>query len=74
MVSFNVDPLYTKVLINDVLEFFAKLPDCDIDLGSPVDTFIELVNLFVTLKVLSFNNYFYIQSAGIDMSSPLSPN
>ena len=74
MVSFDVDSLFTKVPINDVLDFLAsKLPNCDVDLGMPVSTFLELVKLCVTSNAFSFEDNFYMQCFGMGMGSPLSP-
>ena len=50
MMSFDVDSLFTKVPINDVLDFLArKLPNCGIDLGMPYEVFLDLVKLCVSL-------------------------
>ena len=71
MVSFDVDSLFTKVPINDVLDFLAsKLPSCDVDLGMPVSAFIELVKLCVSSNAFSFNDNFYMQRFGMGMGSP----
>ena len=74
MVSFDVDSLFTKVPIEDVLGFLSeKLPETDLDLGMPVNCFLELVKLCVTSNAFSFNNSFYMQQSGMGMGSPLSP-
>ena len=49
MTSFDTDLLFTKVSINDVPEFLnRKLPACNIDLGMPLDVFLELMTLCVS--------------------------
>ena len=74
MISFDVNSLFTKVPINDVLEFLnRKLPACNIDLGMPHDVFLELVKLCVSSNAFSFNSEFYVQKIGMGMGSPLSP-
>ena len=74
MMSFDVDSLFTKVPLNDVLEFLGrKLPNCDIDLGMPQDIFLDLVKLCVSSNAFYFNSDFYVQIFGMGMGSPLSP-
>ena len=74
MVSFDVDSLFTKVPIDDVMEFLSrKLPNSGLDLGMPTDTFIELLRLCVNSNAFSFGNNFFIQCFGMGMGSPLSP-
>ena len=74
MVSLDVDSLFTKVPVDDVLDFLRrKLPSSDIDLGMPLDNFIELVKLCVKSNAFSFGSNYYIQRFGMSMGSPLSP-
>ena len=74
MVSFDVDSLFTKVPLDDVLDFLTrKLSSCDLDLGMPSDVFIDLLKLCVTSNAFSFGNNFYMQCFGMGMGSPLSP-
>lgn len=50
-----------------------KLPECDIDLGMPVNTFIEIVKLCITLDAFSFDDDFYMQRFGMRMGCLCHP-
>lgn len=59
MVSFDVDSLFTIVPIDNVLSFLSKkLSTCIIDPGMPVETFLELVKLYVTSNDFPFRILF----------------
>ena len=72
LVSFDVVSLFTKVPIDDLLNY---LPDIleNVDLPLPVDTIIELIKLCVKDCKFQFNGKFYEQKFGMAMGNPLSP-
>ena len=74
MLSFDVDSLFTNVPIDDVLQFLKrKLPSTGVNLGMPIDVFVELVKLCVDSGAFSHDSKFYMQCFGMSMGSPLSP-
>lgn len=69
LISFNVSPLFTRVLVDD------KLVDDKLrkhDLPRPVTTIIELFKLCVVDLKFIFNDEFHSQNFGIQMGNPLS--
>ena len=74
MVSLDVVSLFTRVPVQDVLNFLDRKIDAgDIVLPIPKAAFIGLVELCVNNNVFEFNGRFFKQKFGISMGSPLSP-
>ena len=74
LLSLDVDSLFTKVPIKDVLEFLsAKLEPYQDHFPLGLEKTIKLIELCVTNNIFSFNNSFYKQKFGCSMGSPLSP-
>ena len=72
MVSFDVTSLFTKVPINDLLEYLSQtLDNYEIILPTPV--IIKLVKLCIKDCVFTFNGSYYRQIFGMAMGNPLSP-
>ncbi|XP_069999233.1 uncharacterized protein, partial [Penaeus vannamei] len=74
MLSLDVDSLFTKVPLDDVLAFLQrKLPAEDPRLPLPTEVFLQLIRLCVESNSFSFEGRFYSQTFGVAMGSPLSP-
>ncbi|XP_063592242.1 uncharacterized protein LOC134769443, partial [Penaeus indicus] len=74
MLSLDVDSLFTKVPLDDVLAFLERsLPPEDPRLPLPTDVFLQLIRLCVESNSFSFEGRFYSQTFGVAMGSPLSP-
>ena len=72
LVSFDVVSLFTKVPIDDLLNFLNEhLKQCN--LGHPTHVIINLVKLCILDCTFVFNNKFYKQVFGMAMGNPLSP-
>ena len=72
MVSFDVTSLFTKVPVDDLLDFLLpKLDDLDLPVSNSV--FIELIKLCVKDCKFTFNGEYYSQKFGMAMGNPLSP-
>ncbi|XP_069995116.1 uncharacterized protein [Penaeus vannamei] len=72
--SLDVDSLFTKVPLDEVLAFLQrKLPAEDPRLPLPTDVFLQLIRLCVESNSFAFESRFYSQIFGVAMGSPLSP-
>ena len=72
LISFDVKSLFTKVPVNDLLDFLVdELPKYNFDLDS--FKIIELIKLCILNCKFSFNDQFYEQIFGMAMGNPLSP-
>ena len=72
MVSFDVVSLFTKVPVNDLLEYLAEVLD-NYSLPFSTDKILELIKLCVFDSVFTFDGKFYTQKFGMAMGNPLSP-
>ena len=72
MISFDVVSLFTKVPVNDLLEYLAESLD-NYDLPFSTDIILELIQLCVCDSVFTFDGKFYTQKFGMAMGNPLSP-
>ena len=74
MVSFDVESLFTKVPVNECIEFLRNnIDNLNLELPIPNDMFVSLIELCVTEGYFSCNEKFYSQISGLPMGSPLSP-
>ena len=74
LLSLDVESLFTKVPIEDVLNFLSeKLLIYSDHFPLPVGKIIKLIELCVSNNIFSFNGNFYKQKFGCSMGSPLSP-
>ena len=74
LLSLDVDSLFTKVPVNDVLNFLSnKLVPYSDHFPLAIDKIIKLTELCVSNNVFTFNCNFYKQKFGCSMGSPLSP-
>ena len=74
LLSLDVESLFTKVPINDVLTFLSdKLQPYEDHFPVGLGKTIELIKLCVTNNVFSFNGSYYKQKFGCSMGNPLSP-
>ena len=72
MVSFDVTSLFTKVPIDDLLEYLSRILDnYEITIQTPV--ILKLVKLCIKDCVFTFNGSYYRQIFGMAMGNPLSP-
>ena len=72
LVSFDVVSLFTKVPVNDLLDYLAEVLD-NYELPFCTDDMIELIKLCVCDSVFTFDGKFYTQKFGMAMGNPLSP-
>ena len=72
LVSFDVVSLFTKVPIDDLLNYLTDVLD-NVDLPFPVETMIELIKLCIKDCKFQFNDKYYEQKFGMAMGNPLSP-
>ena len=72
MISFDVVSLFTKVPVDDLLEYLSDFLD-NYDLILPTDCIIELIKLCICDSVFTFDDKFYVQHFGMAMGNPLSP-
>ena len=72
MVSFDVVSLFTKVPVDDLLEFLVDELEA-FDLPLPPSKIIELIKLCIKDCKFGFNGNFYSQKFGMAMGNPLSP-
>ena len=74
LLSLDVESLFTKVPVDDVLTFLLnKLQPYEDHFPVGLGKTIELVRLCVTYNVFSFNGNFYKQKFGCSMGNPISP-
>ena len=74
LLSLDVESLFTKVPIDDVLTFLTnKLESYEDHFPVGLGKTIELIKLCVTNNVFSFNGCYYKQKFGCSMGNPLSP-
>ena len=74
MVSLDVISLFTKVPIDNVIDFLGrKIDQKQIELPIPKDCFLELIRLCTNNNYFQFQDRFFKQKFGISMGSPLSP-
>ena len=74
LLSLDVDSLFTKVPVQDILQFLRdKLAPYSDHFPLALDKIIKLVELCVSNNVFSFGDSFYRQKFGCSMGSPLSP-
>ena len=72
LISFDVVSLFTKVPIDDLLQFLVEeLPDHNLPISQ--DVLIELIKLCVKDCKFEFNGKYYLQKFGMAMGNPLSP-
>ena len=72
MVSFDVVSLFTKVPVDDLLEYLSEFLN-NFDLELPTESIIELIKLCICDSVFTFDDKFYVQKFGMAMGNPLSP-
>ena len=74
LLSLDVESLFTKVPVNDVLNFLSNklVPYAD-HFPLAIDKIMKLTELCVSNNVFTFNGKFYKQKFGCSMGSPLSP-
>ena len=71
LISFDVESLFTKVPVNDFIDFLKnELQNYELEL--PNDIIILLIELCIKNCYFSFNNKFYLQLLGMPMGNPLS--
>ena len=73
MVSFDVVSLFTKVPVNDLLDFLKEELE-NYDLPLSITKIIDLVRLCIIDCKFCFNDEFYVQKFGMAMGNPLSPD
>ena len=74
LLSLDVESLFTKVPINDVLAFLSdKLEPYDDHFPLGLRKTIDLIKLCISNNVFSFNGNYYRQKFGCSMGNPLSP-
>ena len=74
LLSLDVESLFTKVPIDDVLSFLSdKLEPYEEHFTLGLRKTIELIKLCVSSNVFSFNGNYYRQKFGCSMGNPLSP-
>ena len=74
LVSFDVTSLFTKVPINDLLNFLKpELDNNSENFPLNSDTIIELIKICVIDSKFTFNEKYYKQKFGLSMGNPLSP-
>ena len=72
LISFDVNSLFTKVPVQDVLSFINNdLHKLDLPVSN--DVFLKLIELCVLDSVFSAQGKFYRQTFGFAMGNPLSP-
>ena len=72
MVSFDVTSLFTKVPINDLLEYLSQILD-NYEISLPTPVIIKLVKLCIKDCVFTFNGSYYRQIFGMAMGNPFEP-
>lgn len=72
LVSFDVQSLFTKVPVDDLLNFLSDTLDST-PLPFPKDVIIELIKLCIKDCKFEFNGKYYAQQFGMAMGNPLSP-
>ena len=72
LVSFDVVSLFTKVPIDDLLEFLPNELN-KLDLPHPNDVIIDLIKLCIKDCKFEFNGNYYAKKFGMAMGNPLSP-
>ena len=72
LISFDVNSLFTKVPVPDLLDFL-KDKISRLDLPVNPDVFIQLLELCVLDNCFKVNGLFYKQTFGFAMGNPLSP-
>lgn len=72
LISFDVNSLFTKVPVKDVLNFL-KNDVHRLNLPIESDVFIKLIELCVCNNVFTVGDEFYKQTFGLAMGNPLSP-
>ena len=64
MVSFDVVSLFTKIPLNEAIEFIPEVTDLET---------IKFVEVYLYSTFFNFQEEFYEQTSGVAMGSPLSP-
>ena len=72
IVSFDVTSLFTKVPVDDLLDFLKEELE-NLDLPLPAATIIDLIKLCIKDSKFVFNEKIYAQKFGMAMGNPLSP-
>ena len=72
LISFDVNSLFTKVPVHDLLEFLREILE-NYDLPIDSDICIKLLELCVLDNVFLADGMFYKQTFGFAMGNPLSP-
>lgn len=72
MISFDVTSLFTKVPVDDLLNFLKEELD-NMNLPLPTSTVIDLIKLCIKNCKFVFDDKFYSQKFGMAMGNPLSP-
>ena len=72
LVSFDVESLFTKVPVHDLLEFLKRKLH-EVELPVNLSVFLKLIELCVLDNVFTVNKKFYKQIFGFAMGNPLSP-
>ena len=72
MISFDVKSLFTKVPVDDLLEFLEEEMEQH-EFLLPTSTLIELVKLCIKGCKFTFDDQYYEQKFGMAMGNPLSP-
>ena len=74
LISFDVVSLFTKVPIDDMLDYLSEFLDtAEIELPFSNNTLIELIKLCIKDCKFEFNGKYYSQNFGMSMGNPLSP-
>ena len=71
MISFDVVSLFTKVPVDDLLEYLSEFLS-NFDLELPTESIIELIKLCICDSVFTFEDKFYVQKFGMAMGNPRS--
>ena len=72
LVSFDVTSLFTKVPVDDLLDYLAGVLD-NYELSLHTSNIIKLISLCIKNCKFSFNGNFYEQVFSMSMGNPLSP-
>ena len=72
LISFDVNSLFTKVPVHDLLEFL-KEEIHELDIPISIDCFMKLLELCVIDNQFVVNGKFFKQTFGFAMGNPLSP-
>ena len=72
--SFDIKSLFTNIPTYECIDLLSReLPNLNLDIPVPLESFMKLIKLSVSNCYFSFNNKFYLQMTGLPMGNPLSP-